>query len=161
MTPTAQSAEPADVETTQVLTFDIGSQAYCIELQYVTEITDGGELTSVPNTPEHIAGVMDLRGQATTIVNLLAVLGAENMNTERLATEGGTETHRIIVLDEQAVDVEKAVGWLVSSVADVSEIPIDTLEAEGVTDAAIFRGVVEQDNNDEFLLWLDPREVML
>lgn len=161
MTTTTQSAEPADLETTQVLTFDIGSQAYCIELQYITEITDGEELTSVPNTPEHIAGVMDLRGQTTTIVNPLAALDAENINPERLATAGGAETDRIIVLDEQAVDVDKAVGWSVSSVADVSEIPTDTLEAEGVTDAAMFRGVVEQDNSDGFLLWLNPRELML
>ena len=67
MSATQKPTAKAPAETAQVLTFGIGEQAYCIELEYVTEIIDGGDMTSVPNTPDHVEGVMDLRGQTTTI----------------------------------------------------------------------------------------------
>lgn len=147
-------------ETAQVLTFGIGEQAYCIELEYVTEIIDGGEMTSVPNTPDHVEGVMDLRGQTTTIVNPLVLLEGETVDPEDLVTDGGKETNRIIMLDGKLIDGDGAIGWLVSTVSAVTEIPVDALEAEGITDSPMFRGVVKRDDSDGFLIWLDPEEMV-
>lgn len=159
MSTTQERAEVNTAETAQVLTFGIGEQAYCIDLEYVTEIIDGGAMTSVPNTPNHVEGVMDLRGQTTTIVNPLVLLEGERIDPEELVADGGTETHRIIMLDSDIIDGDGAIGWLVSTVSAVTEIPVDTLEAEGITDSAMFRGVVKQDDSDGFLIWLDPLEL--
>lgn len=159
MSMTPQSAESAEGETAQVLTFGIGEQDYCIDLEYVTEIVDGGQLTAVPNTPEHVEGVMDLRGQTTTIVNPLVLLEGGTMDPDDLVTDGGENTHRIIMLDSDLVDSSGAVGWLVSTVSAVTEIPVENLDAEGVTDADMFRGVVKRENSDGFLIWLDPEEL--
>lgn len=46
--------------TGQVLEFQLGSETYCVSIDYVTEIVDIGELTSVPNAPPHVRGVYDL-----------------------------------------------------------------------------------------------------
>ncbi len=159
MSVTQQSPDGGAGESTQVLTFGIGTQAYCIELEYVTEIIDGGEMTSVPNTPAHVEGIMDLRGQTTTIVNPLVLLEGETVDPDELLTDGGETTNRVLMLDRQLVDGDGAIGWLVSTVSAVTEIPIDTLEAEGITDSAMFQGVVKRDDSDDFLIWLDPEEM--
>jgi purine-binding chemotaxis protein CheW len=116
-------------------------------------------MTSVPNTPDHVEGVMDLRGRTTTIVNPLVLLEGESIDPEDLVTDGGEETHRIIMLDRELVDGDGAIGWMVSTVSAVTEIPVDTLEAEGITDSPMFQGVVKQDDDDGFLIWLDPEEL--
>ncbi len=160
MSTTQESPAQATTETTQVLTFGIGEQAYCIELEYVTEIIDGGDMTSVPNTPDHVEGVMDLRGQTTTIVNPLVLLEGQTIDPEDLVTDGGKETNRIIMLDGQLIDGDGAIGWLVSTVSAVTEISVDALEAEGITDSPMFRGVVKRADDDGFLIWLDPEEMV-
>jgi purine-binding chemotaxis protein CheW len=147
-------------ETVQVLTFGIGNQAYCIELEYVTEIIDGGKMTSVPNTAEHIEGVMDLRGQTTTIIDPLVLLDNESIDPDELLTDGGGDTNRVIMLDRQLVDGEGAIGWLVSTVSAVEEIPTETLEAEGITDSPLYKGVSKQSDSDDFLIWLDPEAMI-
>jgi purine-binding chemotaxis protein CheW len=146
-------------ETVQVLTFGIGKQSYCIELEYVTEIIDGGAMTSVPNTAEHVEGVMDLRGQTTTIIDPLVLLDGKSIDPDELLTDGGGDTNRVIMLDKQLVDDEGAIGWLVSTVSAVEEIPLGTLEAEGITDSPLYKGVSKRSDGDGFLIWLNP-EVM-
>jgi len=155
-----QPADETPAEITQVLTFGIGEQSYCIGLDYVTEIIDGGEMTQVPSTADHVEGVMDLRGQTTTIVNPMVLLeSGESFDTDNLLTDGGEPSNRIIMLDSSLVDGEGAIGWLVSTVSRVTEIPIEKIEAEGITDAPMVRGVVKRDDDDGFLIWLDPTEL--
>lgn len=144
--------------TVQVLVFGIGDQQYCIELEYITEIMDSGKMTPIPNTPDHVEGVIDLRGRTTTIINPLVVLENKDIDPSDLVTDGGEISNRILMFDSELLDVKGAVGWLVSSVSEVTEIPVETLEAEGVTDAPMIRGVVKQDTNEGFLIWLDPQK---
>ncbi|WP_165857870.1 chemotaxis protein CheW, partial [Halonotius pteroides] len=127
-------------------------------LEYVTEITDRGEMTSVPNTPAHVEGVMDLRGLTTTIVNPLVVLEGESLDPAELVTDGGKATNRIIMLDRKLVDGDGAIGWLVSTVSNVTDIPTDAIEADTITDSPLFGGVVKRDE-EGFLIWLNPNEL--
>lgn len=158
MSATQKTSDRTAEETTQVLTFSIGDQSYCIGLEYVTEITDRGEMTSVPNTPAHVEGVMDLRGLTTTIVNPLVVLEGESLDPAELVTDGGKATNRIIMLDRKLVDGDGAIGWLVSTVSNVTDIPTDVIEADTITDSPLFRGVVKRDG-EGFLIWLNPNEL--
>ncbi|RJX48824.1 chemotaxis protein CheW [Halonotius pteroides] len=127
-------------------------------MEYVTEITDRGEMTSVPNTPAHVEGVMDLRGLTTTIVNPLVVLEGESLDPAELVTDGGKATNRIIMLDRKLVDGDGAIGWLVSTVSNVTDIPTDAIEADTITDSPLFGGVVKRDE-EGFLIWLNPNEL--
>lgn len=158
MSATQKPSDRTAEETTQVLTFSIGDQSYCIGLEYVTEITDRGEMTSVPNTPAHVEGVMDLRGLTTTIVNPLVVLEGESLDPAELVTDGGKATNRIIMLDRKLVDGDGAIGWLVSTVSNVTDIPTDAIEADTITDSPLFGGVVKRDE-EGFLIWLNPNEL--
>ena len=158
MSTTHKPAESGTEETAQVLTFGIGEQEYCIGLEYVTEIIDGGEVTPVPSTEEYIEGVMDLRGQTTTILNPLTVMEGDGINPADLITDGGEVPNRIIMLDSSFIDSDGAIGWLVSTVSQVTEIPVEKSKAEGITDSPTFEGVVKKEDDSGFLIWLDPAE---
>jgi purine-binding chemotaxis protein CheW len=135
-------------ETTgQVLEFALGEETYCVSIDYVTEIVDVGELTTVPNTPRHVEGVMDLRGRTTSIVSPKVVFGVG----------GDGEERRIVVYDPDIVEDQGAVGWLVDEVSQVVSVdPGDVDDAPGQDDDAVI-GVIKRD--DDFVIWVDPRSV--
>ena len=132
----------------QVLEFKLGEETYCVSIDYVTEIVDIGDLTTVPNSPPHVEGVMDLRGRTTSIVNPKVVFNIG----------GDGEERRIIVYDPDIVEDQGAAGWLVDEVyqvVQVDEADVDTSPAE---DDDAIRGVVKRGDGD-FVIWVDPKSV--
>jgi len=141
------ATDPGDGTTGQVLEFALGEETYCVSIDYVTEIVDVGELTTVPNTPRHVEGVMDLRGRTTSIVSPKAVFGVGGDGAER----------RIVVFDPDVVEDQGAVGWLVDEVSQVVSVdPSNVDDAPSQDDDAIV-GVVKRDG--DFVIWVDPRVV--
>ena len=136
--------------TGQVLEFTLGTETYCVDIDYVTEIVDVGELTALPNAPEYVDGVMDLRGRTTAIVNPKAIFDID---------DGDSDTQRIIVFDPEIIADRKATGWLVDEVKQVVKLDDETVEEapEGGRDAV--RGVIKQDDNEAFTVWTDPQAV--
>ena len=131
--------------TNQVLEFQLGDETYCVSIDYVTEIVDVGELTSVPNAPPHVEGVMDLRGRTTSIINPKTVFDID-----------GGEPSRIIVFDpEVANDEQGAVGWLVDEVHQVSQVDPENVDRSPTSDDIdSVRGVVKRDGG--FVIWVNP-----
>ncbi len=132
---------------TQVLEFQLGDETYCVEIEYVAEIVDMGELTAVPNSPPHIEGVMDLRGRTTSIVNPRQVLNVS----------GEKRRKRIVVFDPEEMPNEEAIGWIVNEVYQVTRITEDTVDEPptGADDA--ITGIIKRD--DGFVMWIDPESV--
>jgi purine-binding chemotaxis protein CheW len=137
---------------TQVLTFRLGEKTCCVDITYVAEIVRAGELTTTPSDAAHVAGMMDLRGQTTTIVDLSALLDRSNA----VSADGGRSNGRIVVLDSDTVGTEGATGWLVSDVHEVTEVTEETLDTDSVGDTDLLRGLITDDEG--FTLWLNPRE---
>jgi len=135
--------------TNQVLEFKLGAETYCVSIDYVTEIVDVGELTSVPNSAPHVEGVMDLRGRTTSIIDPKVVFDIED--------EG--EAARIIVFDpEIAGDDQGAVGWLVDEVYQVSQVDPGNVDRSPTgEDVRSIKGVVKRDG--EFIIWVDPTAI--
>ncbi|MFC7132424.1 MULTISPECIES: chemotaxis protein CheW [Salinibaculum] len=140
----------------QVLTFTLGDEDYCLDIEYVAEIVDGGEMTSIPNSEAYVEGVMDLRGRTTTIVNPCRILDTEDVRAEDVLTDGGQSQNRIIVLDSDTVDADSATGWLVSDVEAVADVSEKEVEAGNVADADLLEGLIKED--DGFTLWLNPEK---
>jgi purine-binding chemotaxis protein CheW len=137
--------QPQTVETEQVLEFRLADETYCVSIEYVTEIVDMGELTPIPNSPPHVEGVIDLRGNTTSIVDPKVGLGID-----------GELGERIVIFDSEIFDDERSVGWAVDSVEEVSDI-----ETESVDDAPIegdhIQGLIKRDS--EFVVWIDPQKM--
>lgn len=131
-------------ESTQVLEFGLGEETYCLDIGYIDEIVDAGDLTTIPNSPRHVEGVMDLRGQTTTIIDPKTLLGVE----------GDTESERIVVFDPEAIEDGGTVGWTVDEVYQVRDVASDQVDdATTATEDAV-RGIVKDE--DRFVVWVKP-----
>ncbi len=125
-------------ENTQVITFELGEKKYCIDLEYVAEIVDRGDLTPIPNSPEHVEGVMDLRGETTTIINPKEIFDLEDSGSGQ----------RIIILDTE----EENIGWQVDEVYEVTRI--ESEEVDKPVDKEGIKGVFKEDEG--FVIWVEP-----
>jgi purine-binding chemotaxis protein CheW len=150
------AAATAD-DDVEVLEFRLGSETYCVDIEYVAEIVERDEMTAVPNTADHVEGLMDLRGEATAIVDPVSLLETGDVSPADLVADGGTGRDRVVVLDGDTVDTDGATGWLVSDVNEVTAVSEDAVETEVVDDSEVLRGVIKED--DRFVLWVDPHEM--
>jgi len=57
-----------------ILVFDIDDVLFAFNLNYVREVVRIKEYTRVPNAPEHILGVFNLRGQIVPLIHLSSIL---------------------------------------------------------------------------------------
>ena len=57
------------------ISFNLNNDFYCISLAYVKEVLKDTNITNVPGTPDFIEGIMNLRGDYITVVNLKKLLG--------------------------------------------------------------------------------------
>jgi len=132
----------------QVLEFELGEETYCVSIDHVTEIVDIGELTSVPNSPPHVEGVMDLRGRTTSIVNPKTVFDID----------ADTDSRRIIVFEPEIVSDQAAAGWLVDEVEQVVQVDHSDVDESPAEDEQAIQGVIKQESG-EFVIWVDPEAV--
>ena len=130
-------------ETDQVLEFKLGAETYCVSIDYVTEIVDMGDLTPIPNSPPHVEGVIDLRGNTTSIVDPKVGLNLE-----------GDLGDRIVIFDSSLYDDDRSIGWAVDSVEEVAAIDPEDVDDSPVERAHV-RGLIKRE--DEFVVWIDPK----
>ena len=125
-------------ETTNVLEFSLGDGRYCIDISHVEEIVDADEeITPVPNADEQVVGVVDLRGETTTIVDPKTALDLDDSELGR----------RIIVLSDL-----DGTGLLIDDVHQV--VDVDEEEVDDSTASESTRGVIRHE--DRFVVWIDP-----
>jgi purine-binding chemotaxis protein CheW len=133
----------------QVLEFKLGEEQYCVSIDYVTEIVDVGELTTVPNSPAHVEGVMDLRGRTTSIVDPKVIFELK---------KDDADTQRIIVFDPEIVEDQGAAGWLVDEVNQVVQIDLDDVDESPAEDEDAIEGVIKQEK-ENFVIWVNPESI--
>ncbi|WP_418281297.1 chemotaxis protein CheW [Halorubrum sp. DTA98] len=138
------AAIETDAEPTKVLEFGLGDGTYCLDIGVIDEIVDAGELTRIPNSPDHVEGVMDLRGRTTTIVDPKTLFG--------IGETGSRE--RIVVFDDDRLGESGTVGWMVDEVFQVRDVAPDDVDKGTTTDDAGVRGIVKSD--DRFVVWVAP-----
>lgn len=98
------------------LTFVLSGEEYGIEILKVREIIGLMDITSLPQTPDHMKGVINLRGKVIPVVDLrLKFLMPEHEHTE--------ETCTIVVEVGNTL-----IGIIVDSVSEVSEIGSEVIE---------------------------------
>jgi purine-binding chemotaxis protein CheW len=100
----------------QVVTFNLGRETYGVKVTEVREIVKLENITRVPRTQSFIEGVMNLRGQITTVVDLRRLMAVAD------ASPGGAQ-NRIIVAEIG----DSQMGLLVDSVQDVMRIAPESI----------------------------------
>jgi len=91
----------------QLSCFYVGSALCGIDINVIQEMNKQMEMTRVPQAPEYVLGIMNLRGRIVTIIDLGKKLG--------LAPSKKTENSRIIIVNSR----EENIGFLVDKITDV------------------------------------------
>ncbi len=120
-----------DAQKDKYLTFSIGSEDYGIEIEYVTEIVVMQPITQVPDMPEFIKGVINLRGNVISVMDMRTRFNLEQREyDERTCT---------IVIDVN----ELQMGLIVDSVKEVMDIPPAQIDQPPRTHSGIKTSYVE------------------
>jgi purine-binding chemotaxis protein CheW len=135
----------------QVATFYIGDKLFGIPIEDVLEINKNVELTPVPLAPVYVEGVINLRGQIVTAINLQKRLGII-----RKDKNDDEKYHNVIVGARNS-----ALSLLVDEIGDVLEISSDIIEPPPDTikgmDAKYVKNVCKL--KGQLLVVLDPVKV--
>jgi purine-binding chemotaxis protein CheW len=148
-TDTDDSADDTDDETVSVLEFVLGDERYCLDITFIEQIVERGTVTRVPNAPAFVEGVIDLRGDITTVIDPMETLAADSDGVGEL----------IVVFDSARMDDEWSVGWAVDGVRRVSTVSLSAVK-ESPVDEPWINGVVKREDDGEFVIWTEPGELM-
>jgi len=100
----------------QLVTFTLEKEEYAVDILSVQEINRITEITKVPNAPDYVEGVINLRGKVIPVVNLRKKFGLNFRETD--------DSSRVIIMDIQGVTY----GLAVDSVLEVLRIPANIVE---------------------------------
>ncbi len=120
ITQTGQSGKALLDKEGKYLTFALGSEEYGLEILKVREIFGYMEITAVPQTPHHVKGVINLRGQVIPVIDLRAKFGMETAEV--------TEETCIIVVEISQGDHTFSTGIVVDHVQEVLDIAGEDIE---------------------------------
>jgi len=142
----AGGAEAPQQREIEMLSFRLGGEEYAVPVADVREVLKTIQLTTVPNTPAYILGVMSLRGTMLPIIDLCRRFG--------LPAGVQDEKSRIVVVNSAGEEV----GLLVDRVTGVFSILPDEIKPapENIEQGAEFlRGIVRQGERLYILLDLE------
>ncbi len=133
------------------LTFRLGNEEYGIAILKVREIIGMIPVTSVPQTPEFIEGVINLRGRVIPVVVLRTRFG--------MAPAAHTDRTCIIVVELNQSGARIAMGIIVDSVSEVRQVREQEIEntpsfGEGLSTEYVL-GMAKLDGGVKILLDID------
>lgn len=149
MTPTGKPSKVKSDEM-QLVSFNIGSEEFGVEILQVKEINRMVEITKVPQAPHYVEGVINLRGKVIPIIDL--------RKRFKLEVKKYDKSTRIVVVDISGT----IMGMIVDAVSEVLRLPSSTIEAppDIVTglNAEYIKGVAKLE--DRLLIFLDLSKVI-
>lgn len=129
-----------DVTEVSVLKFVLGAEEYAFETKYVREIVTLTNYTEIPGLPAFIHGVLNIRGQIVSIVNLKKLMN--------LPEKGLGEFNKIIMLENENMEF----GVLADVIDGTSKIPSDSIQKKVIK---------LSDEGNKFLLGVTKDHLMI
>jgi purine-binding chemotaxis protein CheW len=148
-TAAATSDVAGNAQLLQLVSFSVAAEEYGLDILRVQEIIRTRQLTRVPNLPEYVEGVINLRGKVIPVIALRRRLGLEPAETDK--------NTRIVVVDVHG----QTLGFIVDAVSEVLRISSDTVEPTpriGTVEREYISGVGKLDSR--LLLMLDLERLM-
>jgi purine-binding chemotaxis protein CheW len=133
------------------LTFTLGNEEYGVPVLKVREIIKVMDITQVPQVPDYVLGVINLRGKVIPVIDLRRKFGFPAMeHTERTC---------IIVVDVDLPAMRVMMGVVVDAVSEVLNVTDaeieDTPEFGGRATTAYLLGLAKVKDSVKILLDLD------
>ena len=133
----------------QIVSVKVGNEEFGLDILRVQEIIRVQQLTRVPNSPDFVEGVINLRGKVIPVIALRKRFGLEILAQDKQT--------RIVVVEVKGT----VLGFMVDSVSEVLRIPADTVEPPprlGKVEREYVSGVGKL--NDRLLILLDVDRLM-
>jgi len=105
----------------QYLTFFLAGEEYGVSILDVQEVRVWDGVTTIPNAPPYVKGVLDLRGVIVPIIDLRMRFNMETAEYD--------ETTVIVVLKIEVADRQHIIGIVVDAVSDVLDVSEDQQKA--------------------------------
>jgi purine-binding chemotaxis protein CheW len=133
----------------QILEFTLGEEQYCLDIEYVTEVVSRSkrDVTPIPDSPPHVEGAIDLRGETTRVID-----PSTRLLPDGYEDDGISQERMIVFGDERATGARS--GWAVTDVLRISTIDPDSVEA---VDEEMVNGIVTRE--DGHVVWIDPETI--
>lgn len=131
----------------QWVTFHMEGETYGVNVMQVQEVLRATEIAPVPGAPNYVLGIINLRGNVVTVLDIRKRFGLEPRQAD--------ESTRIIIVESQG----QTTGMMVDSVAEVEDVEteeIDIAPNVGSDDASKYiDGVVNRDKSLLILVNVD------
>lgn len=109
---TGDTVQPElDEQTSQYLTFILGGEEYGVDILKVQEIRGWEPATNIPNTPDYVLGVSNLRGHVVPIVDLRQRFSLPNADF--------TPATVVVIVKVTQGATQRIVGMVVDEISDV------------------------------------------
>jgi purine-binding chemotaxis protein CheW len=143
----------AIMDTRQYLSFKLNKEEFALDISKVREVLDFTKITKVPQTPDFMKGVINLRGAVVPVVDLNKKFGIKD--TEK------TVNTRIIIGEIEIEGDQTVLGVLADSVHEVMELEPELIEPAPKIGTRLntdfLKGMGKRD--EEFVMILDIDKV--
>lgn len=130
----------------QYVSFQINDIRYCIDIMDVREVVRGEQLTTMPDVPDFVEGIMNLRGIVIPVISIRKKMGLSDQELE------AKKKDKLLIVNVDNL----LIGFLVDSLDRVFSIEETQIQSsEGVSTQVsqeITDGVVKIDDNVYILL---------
>lgn len=134
----------------QLVVFELANEFYGVDISVVESIIKMQSITQLPQTPDYVMGVTNLRGSVLPVINLRTRFGMEEREDTRKT--------RIIIVTMGDIKVGVVVDE-VSEVLRVSDESIEPLPPMVSTVNSVFlKGIIRLE--DRLVILLDPGKVL-
>jgi purine-binding chemotaxis protein CheW len=103
-------------ETLQLVVFELSGEEFGVGIMQVSEIIPISKITRVPQAPECVKGLINLRGKIIVVIDLNRRLGFSPRESDSLS--------RIIIVEVK----DTTLGMLVNSVNGILKLPLSSIE---------------------------------
>ena len=100
-----------------IVGFQVGRETYGVPITSLHEIVRVPEITAVPDAPDYLEGVINLRGKIVSVMDLRKRFGQKQTELKR--------RNRILVVEHSG----RLAGLIVDSASEVVKIPSEDVEA--------------------------------
>ena len=137
----------------QLVSFILGKEEFGVDILMVQEIIRLATITPIPNAPEFIEGVINLRGKVIPIIDL-----RKRLKITKEEVKNAKHT-RILVIEIDG----NVTGFIVDAVSEVLKIPINRIEPPpeiivSSIDSEYISGVIKLEEN--LLILLDFKKIL-
>jgi len=130
------------------LEFDLGEESYAVKLLSVREVITVPEMTPLPNGPSYFNGIMNLRGQIISVVDLRKKLNIKKSDASEEA---------VVIIDIDGISIGMVVDTINKVLSFALEELVEIPEVRSQVNAKYIQGVYR--NESKLTLLLDVESI--